>query len=99
MTTIYSSSSQYYSTEQTTWYLDFWNYRSIPEDATDYYLTLDGKYNERPDMLSFDLYGSVKYWWIFSILNKDTLIDPIYDLKQGITIRIPTKTRLANLLG
>lgn len=97
--TIYTSSSPYYNTNQTSWYLDYWSYRDIPTDSTDYYITVSGKYEERPDLLAYDLYGSVNYWWIFSIMNKDILIDPIYDLKTNLMIRIPTSTRLSSLLG
>ena len=98
-TVTYTNASQYYTTDQDTWYLDFWNYREIDEDSTDYYITLTGKYNERPDLLSYDEYGTVDYWWIFAILNKDKLIDPIYDMTEGIVLRLPTLSRLSNLLG
>ena len=37
----------------------------------------------------FNKYGSSKYWWMFAMRNKDTLIDPIQDFKAGITIKIP----------
>lgn len=98
--TVYSNSSNYYTTSQTSWYLDFWNYRDIPkDDSSDYYIVLDGKYTDRPDLLAYDLYGNVNYWWVFSILNKDVLFDPIYDMKQGIILRIPSRTRIVNLLG
>lgn len=98
-TVTYPSASPYYSTSQTSWYLDFWSYRDIPEDSTDYYITLPGKYQDRPDLLSYDEYGTVDYWWIFTILNKDKLIDPIYDMKEGMILRLPTLSRLSNLLG
>lgn len=95
----YTSSSPYYTTSQTSWYLDFLNYRELPIDSSDYYLTVSGKYEERPDLLSYDLYGTVNYWWIFSVMNQDILIDPIYDLKTNLIIRIPTSSRLSSLLG
>lgn len=95
----YTNASNYYTTDQTSWYLEFWEYRDLDEDDTDYYIVLDGKYEYRPDLLAYDLYGDVKFWWIFSIMNKNLLIDPIYDLTQGKLLRIPTKTRLNNTLG
>jgi hypothetical protein len=43
----------------------------------------------RPDLLSYHIYGSSKYWWLFAVRNKNIIIDPIQDFKAGVTIRIP----------
>lgn len=53
--------------------------------------TIENKYHLRPDVLAYDLYGNAKLWWIFAILNQDTLIDPIADFESGLTINIPSR--------
>lgn len=42
----------------------------------------------RPDLLSYDLYGSSNYWWTIVLLNRDQLKDPIRDLKAGTVLRV-----------
>ena len=52
-------------------------------------ITLESKYEKRPDKLAYDLYGNAKLWWIFAEYNQDTLKDPIVDFKSGLEIRVP----------
>lgn len=42
----------------------------------------------RPDLLSYDLYGSSNHWWTIVLLNRDQLKDPIRDLKAGTVLRV-----------
>ena len=73
-------------------YLDVW----VP-DVTDISLfstktiTLESKYENRPDKLAYDLYGNAKLWWVFAQFNQDTLQDPIIDFVSGLEITVPTK--------
>src|SRR3546814_1152962 len=46
---------------------------------SDYEFTITEKYNNRPDLLSYELYGSPFLCLIFSLRNPDLLGDPIYD--------------------
>lgn len=54
-------------------------------------ITVDPKYDERPDVLANDLYSNPKLWWVFAIFNQDTLEDPILDLKSGMELIVPEK--------
>ena len=54
-----------------------------------YSLTLEAKYNERPDTLAYDLFPNSNLWWIFAEFNQDLLKDPIMDFKSGLTIQVP----------
>jgi len=40
----------------------------------------------RPDLVSYDFYGSVDYWWKIMEVNK---IKDVYDFKAGLTIFLP----------
>lgn len=42
----------------------------------------------RPDLLSYDLYGSSSYWWTIVMLNRNAIKDPIRDLKTGTLIKV-----------
>ncbi len=54
-------------------------------------ITLESKYESRPDKLAYDLYGNAKLWWVFDHFNQDTLQDPIIDLVSGMDLVVPTK--------
>jgi len=95
----YKKSSPYAKTDQATWYLGVMKYRSIPRDNSDNFVVVQSKYNNRPDLLSYDLYGTPDYWWTFMILNPDVLKDPHYDFVTGITIYTALPDRLSKLLG
>ena len=53
--------------------------------------TLSAKYNNRPDVLAYDLYGNAKLWWVFAEFNPDILKDPIMDFVSGLEIQVPNK--------
>ncbi len=102
MTAIYKKSSPYFKTPQRNFlieFLDFLTFRDIPDDDTDEVIIISAKFNERPDLLSNELYGTPDFWWIFAVRNPDELIDPIYDLVAGLEIVVPTRQRLFSLLG
>lgn len=89
----YDGRSPYSQTIQTTkyiQYLDFWNPINISPSSEDKIFNLDPKYSNRPDLLSYDLYGSPQYWWVFAVRNPDVIKDPIYDFIPGITIYVPS---------
>jgi hypothetical protein len=100
MTTVnYKRESPYFGTPQTSWYLDIWKARDIPRDITDNSTILATKYVNRPDLLSYDLYGTTDYWWTFMILNPDKIKDPIYDMTSGLVFYTATADRLSSLLS
>jgi hypothetical protein len=90
----YSSSSPYYATQQTNWYLDMWEPIDLSPDSTDMYVEVETKYEGRPDLLAYDLYGTSNYWWVFMKRNRDVINHPILDMKAGLKIWAPKKERL-----
>ena len=95
----YQPTSPYSETPQTTWYLSNFVPRVVNRDGTDTIKVLETKYEFRPDLLSYDLYGTPNLWWVFMVVNPDQIKDPIYDFKAGLVIYVPTATRLSNNLG
>ena len=73
-------------------YLDVLNIDSIDVDnTTTKTITLEAKYEEKPDLLAHDLYGNAKLWWVFALFNQDELADPIVDFKTGLKISVPIR--------
>jgi len=98
--TIYKNTSLYYSTPITPGgYLDFLTYRDIPSQADDVLYEVDFRYQYRPDLLSYDTYQTVDYWWVFAIRNKSIIKDPVFDLTAGKKIYLPKISTIKNALG
>ena len=67
------------------------------KSALDETYTIPQNYNIRPDLCSYELYGTSKYWWIFAKRNPDIIQDPINDFTAGTKIKIPSKNQLDNM--
>lgn len=98
MAKIHKQTSPYLKTPIKDFYLDLWKKRNIPPQSDDQLITIEPKYEGRPDLLSFDLYGTPRLWWVFAVRNMDLLIDPIEDMKAGVTIFAPTKDRIVDFI-
>lgn len=95
----YESNSPYYKTPINSNYLDIFNKRNIPSLDNDITYEIEPQYAYRPDLLAYDLYGSSKLWWVFSIRNMESLKDPVFDFIPGLQIKLPQKTTLDAVLG
>ena len=98
-TSQYRGDSFYANTKTVDFYLGVWNddiNLSIVGDTT---VEIHSKYNLRPDLMAYDLYGSPNYWWVFALKNKDTLIDPVEDFETGLRITVPSKNGIKSLIG
>jgi hypothetical protein len=93
----YKGPSPYFTTPQINNivpYLDFWDATPIVPTSNDTFYLVTATYQHRPDLLSYDIYGTTGYWWVFASRNPDTIKDPIYDLVAGINIYLPAKSGL-----
>ena len=101
MTVSYNNTSPYARTSfnANTGNLGFFKIRPIPAESDDVLYTVSAQYTHRPDLLSYDLYGTPKLWWVFAQRNMDVLVDPVYDLVAGIKIYIPKGPELRKTLG
>jgi hypothetical protein len=95
----YSKTSPYATTAKFSNFLDIIEYRSIPPRADDVLYIIDRVYKNRPDLLSYDLYGDATLWWVFAARNPDTLKNPLGDFLPGVLISIPKKETLVAALG
>jgi hypothetical protein len=98
-TAAYNKLSPYANTEVYSFFLDIANIPTIPFDPSDVIYQLDAIYENRPDLLAYDLYGDTNLWWVFSVRNPNTLQDPLFDFTAGTTIYIPKKETIDAALG
>ena len=72
-------------------YLDIYINRTIPPSSDDkVFLITEVSYVNRPDTLANDIYGDRSWWWVFGVRNG--LEDPIFDLKLGTLLIVPSLT-------
>ena len=95
----YNITSPWHDTTLSNGYLGNFNIRPVSAEPDDIPYTIDPHYNYRPDLLSYDLYGTPKLWWVFTQRNMNVIRDPIFDFKVGTLIYIPKKTTLFKVLG
>jgi hypothetical protein len=97
----YSKFSPYFSTSLNSngVYLDLLDSRLVPASVSDATYVIDNKYDLRPDLLAYDLYGDSNLWWVFAERNPNTLKDPVGDFRTGVAINLPDKNSLISALG
>nr|NDG05576.1 hypothetical protein [Oxalobacteraceae bacterium] len=95
----YTSTSPYYLTPFTQFYLGPWVDRAIPKLNDDALTQLNLTYQYRPDLLAYDLYGNPGLWWVFYQRNPNTLTRPPWDFLAGTTIYLPKESTLKTVLG
>lgn len=95
----YTSTSPYFLTPYTQFYLDSMVNRPIPREKDDVYFKINQTYQYRPDLLAFDLYQQPGLWWVFYQRNPNTLIAPPWDFEAGKSIYLPKITNLRATLG
>jgi hypothetical protein len=95
----YNRASPYATTEITGGYLDVINFRDIPPENDDLAFEVTNTYENRPDLLAYDLYSDVKLWWVFAVRNKNIIKDPVFDMTAGTKIYLPKLTTIKKYLG
>jgi hypothetical protein len=95
----YDSTSAYFSTGYSQFFLDVMTNRPIPKQSDDQLMEITQTYQYRPDMLALDLYNNSNLWWVFYQRNPNTLTAPPLDFKAGVRIYLPKITTLRSVLG
>ena len=95
----YDTTSPYYTTGYSQFFLDVMNNRPIPKAPDDQLFVINTTYQYRPDLLAFDLYDNSTLWWVFYQRNPNTLQKPPLDFAAGTQIYLPKITTLRSALG
>ena len=78
--------------------LDIMNKRILFPDPNDEVYVIPQEFDERPDLCSYEMYGTAKYWWIFAVRNSNDIEDQIRDFSAGKTIRLQTIENIENMV-
>ena len=95
----YVSTSPYYQTGYSQFFLDVMVNRPIPAQSDDLSFDINLTYQYRPDLLAHDLYGDSRLWWVFYQRNPNTLTKPPLDFVANTSILLPKITTLKSVLG
>mgnify|MGYP003346920699 FL=1 len=95
----YDSTSPYFTSGYSQFFLDVMVNRPIPKMNDDTYFKINQTYQYRPDLLAYDLYDNAGLWWVFYQRNPNTLTAPPLDFKAGVEIYLPKITTLRTALG
>jgi hypothetical protein len=95
----YDSTSPYFTTGYSQFFLDVMTNRPIPKETDDLLFKINTTYQYRPDLLAFDLYDNAGLWWVFYQRNPNTLQAPPLDFAADTVIYLPKITTLRNVLG
>ena len=95
----YTSTSAYFTTGYSEYFLDVMANRPIPREPDDQEMEINLTYQYRPDMLAYDLYGTPELWWVFYQRNPNTLQAPPLDFAVGTRIFLPKISTLRAVLG
>lgn len=97
MAAFHKNTSMYKQTPVREFYLDKWVPVDIDmSDSTEY--IIDSKYHQRPDLLAFEQFGTPNLWWVFAVVNRNYLNDPIEDFQAGLEIQVPSQSSISKLL-
>lgn len=93
----YPGSSPYAATPQSSWHIGRFVFRPIPAATDDRVFTLDLRHEGYPEILADELYNKPELWWVFCVRNPSLRYDPVYGLKAGKTIMVPSPRHIAAL--
>lgn len=58
---------------------------------------LEAKYVPYPELLSYDLYGDLDYWWVLCAVNG--VVNPFTDMIAGMLWKVPALTDIQSMLA
>lgn len=65
---------------------------NLEQGEEDTFVTINQELLQRPDLLSYRAYNIPDLWWVIFEYNK--VSDPLFGLRLGQTLRIPSLTRV-----
>lgn len=95
----HSKTSPYGITPSRDGMVGLYRHRNIPKSNDDRTIKLTKKYENRPDLLSYDLYGTPEFWWVFCVRNPNVIRDTVWDFVAGIEITVPSDAHLRKTIG
>ena len=79
----------YYNTQRNSRFLEYWTDVYLNTNSTNLdTVVISNDYENRPDLYSFYLYNTPRYFWTFKYLNPSIISNPIWDFNAGKEIKI-----------
>lgn len=72
--------------------LGWWDGYELTTATDDIVLVLAPKYDKRPDLLAYDMYGKSTLMWL--VLQYNLIVDINTEFVAGTTITLPSKSRV-----
>lgn len=72
--------------------IGWWERKIMTPDSSDIDFQITIKYDKRPELLAYDLYGSARLMWL--LLQFNNIVDINTEFITGKTIRVPTRARV-----
>lgn len=72
--------------------LGWWERKLYTSSSDDIMLVLTSRYHQRPDILSYDVYGKATYMWL--VLQYNSILDVTTEFVAGKEIHLPTPKRI-----
>lgn len=88
--------SEYLNTPIKDFYLDILVPRTVTSSPYDTVAIVPSEFNQRPDLMSQQQYGTPRLWWVFAVRNPDLFPDPINDFVSGTQFFVPSNILKGN---
>lgn len=85
---LYTSKSYLRNTNFRKFFLDVAKIPRIDMSRGDYVI-VPPECENRIDLFSYQQYKSSRMWWVIAVANADTIKDPIWDFRSGMTVFVP----------
>ena len=95
----YSPTSPYSLTPQSSVGIGLMVYKPIPPDSGDSPYTIRPHQQYRPDLLSYELYGTPNYWWVFAARNPRLRQNILFNFVANLTIIVPSADYVRKVAG
>ena len=81
---------------------DYWEFKvDLSDNKIDLndtiFLINHDKFVNRPDAISYEVYGNAKYWWLIALRNDIT--EPFFEFFKGRKLKIPDLITAKKKLG
>ena len=86
-TSRYADKNLIYYTEKKILTYPLYKKQNISNSTKDKFALITKKYEFRPDLVSFEFYGTTDFWW--KIMEANNIKD-ILDFKIGLSVKLPS---------
>jgi hypothetical protein len=80
-------------------FLDVNRLPAVPSRIDDEEYIIEPMFENRPDLLAYEVYGNARAWWVIVLRNTDVIRDPLRDFRTGVTIQLPNPETVKRLAG